>query len=1029
MDAQNVGMKSIVATNSYDPIYNPVASPAFGTSRDFLPVSPTAGSLGVYGQIPVGNYTGTAEINIPLYEVKYKELSVPIGISYHASGVKPELFPGPVGLGWALMAGGAISRVIKGYPDMGDYPSDGEPSLVIAQRATLAWDNVERLKQFLSRTTLAFANNNEPDEYYFNFNGQSGKFYADHTDTFRIQSMQGHSYRIAMKYEERKSVRFVELGQIPDLFYNISPHLYPYSNVIELKKVITGFTMIDERGIVYNFGGSEKSIEFSRLGFCEYPTFPECYITPTTWFLTSIESPKGYRIELNYQQQTTITRSYFSDVILYQVNNNNMKGHYYAMSPTYNKSTLINGCYLSQITFPNGKVKFDNSLAKDQMDFSFYSSYRNIPPSDFVDFKYYPDVALANTEKLYGIETDSLTPHKLDMIHVYDKSNAEIKKISFVYNYDVERRYRQKLYELRIQGNSEDVQQYTFRYNYLTLPYYMSRATDIYGYWNGKGQFSEVSADDFTEYMRSHPNYLTELKRPDPVYAQAEILTHIFYPTKGYTVFEYEPHEYGRSYHGPSLGVKQNENGNLIAGGVRIKTMRNYDKDNSLLSEKRYHYVKNFIIGGNISSGVLAYTPIFSELYENKKLDCGDNLKYFFRYTTNPIYPLCETRGNFVTYSEVTVEDVGNGYSVFKFKNYDNGYSDHPLRGFVANILESISGGETVDFQQNTEGISMSLERGQLLSQRAYDNNKTLKKEIVNTYNDDPKRFDEHVRFLSYTPLSLNSIGYRYHSISAGVYYTYYPYLKEKRETDYLEDGAVTKTISYEYDSKYRLLKSIQTINSNQKINKRSIYYPHENMNLPICNQMVQNHLLNYPIKEIVQAGGKSTAAYYQYATGLSDENPNLILKESDSSQVDDGPVFVEASYMGYDAIGNPTEINYRTEGENCYLWSYDRMYPVAHIVGVGYNRVKEILGDSFIDNLATESFPSENDIQDIRTKLLILGAKVTTYTYCPLVGVTSITAPNGLKLIYDYDALGRLLTIKDTDGKVVECYNYHYGY
>lgn len=552
-----------------------------------------------------------------------------------------------------------------------------------------------------------------------------------------------------MKYEGVKSFRFVKLGQVPDMFPGILAYLYPYSNVIELKKVLTGFTMVDENGIVYNFGGSEKSIEFSRPGLCEYVDYPECYITPTSWFLTSIESPKGYKIEFNYEQQTSITRSYFSDVILYQIGNNSMRSVFYALSPTYNKSTLINGCYLTQITFPNGVVKFDNSLAKQQLDFNFYSSYSDIPPSDFVDFKYYPDVALANTEKLKDIETDSLTPHRVDRIHVYDKSNAEIRKISFVYNYDVARTYRQKLNELHIQGNNENMQKYKFQYNRLTLPFYKARSTDMYGYWNGKGQFSEVAADKFTEYMRTHPNYLSELKRPSPVYAQAEILTHIYYPTKGYTVFDYEPHDYGCSYHGPSLEIKQNANGNLIAGGVRIKAIRNFDKDNSLLTEKYYHYVKDFLSGGTHSSGVLAYTPTFSELYENRKLDSGESLIYFFRYSTNPIYPLSETRGNFVAYSEVTVEEKGNGCSVFKYKNYDIGYSDHPLRGFIANSLESRYGGDAVDFQQNVEGISMSLERGQLLSQRAYDNNKTLKKEIVNTYNDNPKRFDEHVRFLS----------------------------------------------------------------------------------------------------------------------------------------------------------------------------------------------------------------------------------------------------------------------------------------
>jgi hypothetical protein len=95
----------------------PVSSPSFNANRDFIPASPRAASLGIFGQIPVGNFTGTAQINIPLYEIKYKELSVPLSISYHASGNKPDAFPGPVGLGWSIQAGGMISRQINGLSD------------------------------------------------------------------------------------------------------------------------------------------------------------------------------------------------------------------------------------------------------------------------------------------------------------------------------------------------------------------------------------------------------------------------------------------------------------------------------------------------------------------------------------------------------------------------------------------------------------------------------------------------------------------------------------------------------------------------------------------------------------------------------------------------------------------------------------------------------------------------------------------------------------------------------------------------
>jgi hypothetical protein len=89
-----------------------------GQNKDFVSASPGAASLGIFGQVPVGNYTGVAQVSVPLYTLSYKELQVPIGLNYHATaGIRPDNFPGPVGLGWALNAGGSITRIIRGVPD------------------------------------------------------------------------------------------------------------------------------------------------------------------------------------------------------------------------------------------------------------------------------------------------------------------------------------------------------------------------------------------------------------------------------------------------------------------------------------------------------------------------------------------------------------------------------------------------------------------------------------------------------------------------------------------------------------------------------------------------------------------------------------------------------------------------------------------------------------------------------------------------------------------------------------------------
>jgi YD repeat-containing protein len=53
--------------------------------------------------------------------------------------------------------------------------------------------------------------------------------------------------------------------------------------------------------------------------------------------------------------------------------------------------------------------------------------------------------------------------------------------------------------------------------------------------------------------------------------------------------------------------------------------------------------------------------------------------------------------------------------------------------------------------------------------------------------------------------------------------------------------------------------------------------------------------------------------------------------------------------------------------------------------------------------------------------------ALMTTYTYSPLLGVTSQTDPSGKTVSYQYDGLGRLQTILDQDNNVLKQYDYQY--
>lgn len=85
-----------------------------------IPPSPNASSLGVYGDVPVGHYTGIPSISIPLYEVVSGRIKVPVTLSYHAGGIRVSQEASWAGLGWSLNAGGVISHSVFGADDLND---------------------------------------------------------------------------------------------------------------------------------------------------------------------------------------------------------------------------------------------------------------------------------------------------------------------------------------------------------------------------------------------------------------------------------------------------------------------------------------------------------------------------------------------------------------------------------------------------------------------------------------------------------------------------------------------------------------------------------------------------------------------------------------------------------------------------------------------------------------------------------------------------------------------------------------------
>ena len=84
---------------------------------NLIPQSPTAASLGMYGEIPIGAYSGTPEIIIPLYDITLGKSKIPIFLQYNSKGIRIQDEASWVGIGWSLNAGGVITRMVRGFDD------------------------------------------------------------------------------------------------------------------------------------------------------------------------------------------------------------------------------------------------------------------------------------------------------------------------------------------------------------------------------------------------------------------------------------------------------------------------------------------------------------------------------------------------------------------------------------------------------------------------------------------------------------------------------------------------------------------------------------------------------------------------------------------------------------------------------------------------------------------------------------------------------------------------------------------------
>ncbi len=232
---------------------------------------------------------------------------------------------------------------------------------------------------------------------------------------------------------------------------------------------------------------------------------------------------------------------------------------------------------------------------------------------------------------------------------------------------------RYKLDKIRFyDGNNNFVNQYTFGYNPRVIPHYLqTNAVDFWGYYNGEeGNLNLLPKWNFTLQPELPGSTVTRTlgtanRQANEFYMTAMMLEQITYPTGGRTVFQYEANR-----HSPSTGTLAQ------AGGLRIKTITNYDLYGNISGSKRYAYGVN-----ESGAGVLEVPPTIDNFHYTLYgafMQCA-GMRWDFRrslFTSEPLVNLAPHGSPVIYYhvAEYTTDgttDIGKVVYDYSYRGSD----------------------------------------------------------------------------------------------------------------------------------------------------------------------------------------------------------------------------------------------------------------------------------------------------------------------------------------------------------------------
>jgi hypothetical protein len=940
------------------------------------PIPPSPGAMGMYelSATPVDLYRGLPQISIPLYDLPHASgATIPIGLSYNAGGIKVQAAAGPIGLGWTLLAGGAISRVVKGLPDeagnfLHPFPS---PSGTIDEVNTACEQIIDKEKD------------GQKDLFVFSYPGRGGRFMTseDGASTYQLAD------------EELKIEIVGTLG------------------------LNNSWVITDELGNRYYFGESSLSRESITVNTMNNDGLydpSEAMTYTSTWYLSRIDY---------YNTTADVTFSYLAGST-YSYENYNWREEYKSstgfassdkvLKKAYTSITINTPKYLNIIQTSQGLVDFEWQTGRQDigsrhiknvklMDYN----YNLISSYDFEHF--YFDAANAYWDFDFGYSDPG---SGLSNYQTKDRYRLGLSKILFN-GKEGSILYREMDYtngDVTAGGNSQG----NYKYDYNELPPRESMQLDYLGYFYGEWNQDILPTSKFISYPLNYPavhlydsDYAKQRMPYSQNFSKACLIQSIATATGAKTIYEFESNWYSATN-----------------AGIHIKSIRTEDASGNgqtisyEFSDMSYRVLPEYVTAVSAdSNGKLYYFDESSSIPINTTLSSVS-------INALPVNDIYDEDGASIVFGKATITQPTGVKESYYYTTYSDFPSQNPsIYVTVGNpqfpntyYKLTVVDNQTYMGAPFTPMVGGSEFRGRL-----------DRKEIVG---DDGKMVSatDYV----YTYGNWDNYIYNWYVLEANASTKHYIYGKNRINC---RARSLYRVIDSVYDESGQSLVTERVINqtSARKFDEH-IYYPdgsEDVVNYAYVTDICQGSRPLSGVSEMMAYwqmkvdNNIATPVEVVYSRGAENVVTGAVINTFRTYQSDKPTPYHTLKLEVVDPI--PSSILYGTDpyvplsiDANNYL-DYDDRFDVTdtYTFDANGNIQRHINNQGIITNY---TWGYNNSL----VTSVEQNGNTTQTTHQPLIGVATSTDVNGKVTTYEYDHFNRLRLVRDYENNILERYRYH---